>query len=73
MQHAGLYRTSRPRVYNQHIKTGETPSRGVWKSHPGMGSWYKNAAGRVTTTSPWRLVDYWAWTKTPDLADFAFR
>ena len=44
----------------------------VW-SHPGMGSWYKNAAGRVTTTSPWRLVDYWGWTKAPDLGDFVLR
>ena len=44
----------------------------VW-SHPGMGSWYKNAAGRVTTTSPWRLVDYWGWTKEPNLDDFELR
>jgi 4-hydroxyacetophenone monooxygenase len=44
----------------------------VW-SHPGMGSWYKNAAGRVTTTSPWRLVDYWGWTKEPNLNDFVLR
>ncbi len=44
----------------------------VW-SHPGSGSWYKNAAGRVVTTSPWRLVDYWTWTRTPDLADFERR
>jgi 4-hydroxyacetophenone monooxygenase len=44
----------------------------VW-SHPGMTSWYKNAAGRVTTTSPWRLVDYWRWTRAPDLADYALR
>jgi 4-hydroxyacetophenone monooxygenase len=41
----------------------------VW-SHPGMGSWYKNAAGRVLTTSPWLLVEYWGWTKAPDLADY---
>jgi 4-hydroxyacetophenone monooxygenase len=41
----------------------------VW-SHPGMRSWYKNDAGRVTTTSPWLLVEYWGWTKTPDLSDF---
>jgi 4-hydroxyacetophenone monooxygenase len=41
----------------------------VW-SHPGMSSWYKNAAGRVTTTSPWLLVEYWGWTKAPDLADY---
>ena len=44
----------------------------VW-SHPGMTSWYKNATGRVTTTSPWRLVDYWGWTKEPDLADYELR
>jgi 4-hydroxyacetophenone monooxygenase len=41
----------------------------VW-SHPGMNSWYKNPEGRVTTTSPWRLVDYWRWTKTPALEDY---
>ena len=38
-----------------------------------MNSWYKNAKGRVTTTSPWRLLDYWRWTKQPDLADFHLR
>jgi 4-hydroxyacetophenone monooxygenase len=38
-----------------------------------MRSWDKNAAGKVLTTSPWRLVDYWGWTKTPDLADFELR
>jgi 4-hydroxyacetophenone monooxygenase len=41
----------------------------VW-SHPGMNSWYKNAGGRVLTTSPWRLVDYWRWTREPVMADF---
>lgn len=42
-------------------------------SHPGTTSWYKNAAGKVTTTSPWRLVDYWGWTRTPDLDDYELR
>ncbi|MEN8182685.1 MAG: NAD(P)/FAD-dependent oxidoreductase [Myxococcota bacterium] len=41
----------------------------VW-SHPGSGSWYKNSKGRVITTSPWRLVDYWRWTREPDLSDY---
>lgn len=41
----------------------------VW-SHPGASSWYKNAKGRVTTTSPWRLVDYWRWTRAFDPADY---
>jgi 4-hydroxyacetophenone monooxygenase len=44
----------------------------VW-SHPGMSNWYKNARGRVVNTSPWRLVDYWGWTRTPDLADYELR
>lgn len=44
----------------------------VW-SHPGAGSWYKNAAGKIVTTSPWRLVDYWGWTRAPDLADYELR
>jgi 4-hydroxyacetophenone monooxygenase len=37
----------------------------VW-THPGMGIWYRNAAGRVVTNSPWRLVDYWAMTHELD-------
>jgi 4-hydroxyacetophenone monooxygenase len=41
----------------------------VW-SHPAAGSWYRNRAGRVVTTSPWRLVDYWNWTRAPNLADY---
>jgi 4-hydroxyacetophenone monooxygenase len=41
----------------------------VW-SHPGMNSWYKNARGVVTCTSPWRLLDYWRWTQHPDLNDY---
>lgn len=41
----------------------------VW-THKGMNSWYKNAHGRVLTTSPWRLVDYWSWTKTPNPDDY---
>jgi 4-hydroxyacetophenone monooxygenase len=47
----------------------ERMERTVW-SHPGMTSWYKNAKGRVTATSPWLLLDYWRWTKEPDLSDY---
>jgi 4-hydroxyacetophenone monooxygenase len=38
-----------------------------------VNSWYKNADGRILTTSPWRLVDYWKWTKAPVLEDYAMR
>ncbi len=44
----------------------------VW-SHSGENSWYKNPSGKVLITSPWRLVDYWGWTKTPALDDFELR
>jgi len=43
----------------------------VW-SHPSIEhSWYKNAEGKIHILSPWRLVDYWSWTREPDLGDFA--
>ncbi|MHA6796278.1 flavin-containing monooxygenase [Pseudonocardia bannensis] len=41
----------------------------IW-THPGMTTYYRNVAGRIVTTTPWRLIDYWAMTRTPDLADF---
>jgi len=50
-------------------KLDETLAKTVW-SHPGMNSWYKNAKGRVITTSPWLLLDYWQWTREPDLGDY---
>ncbi len=62
----------RQRVYDAfNLELEQTLARMVW-SHPGMTSWYKNSAGKVTTTSPWRLADYWRWTKSPDLADYDF-
>ncbi|MBS0577910.1 MAG: NAD(P)/FAD-dependent oxidoreductase [Proteobacteria bacterium] len=41
----------------------------VW-SHPAADSWYRNKSGRVVTTSPWRLADYWKWTRSPDLTEY---
>jgi 4-hydroxyacetophenone monooxygenase len=42
----------------------------VW-SHPSIRhSWYRNAEGRIYILSPWRLVDYWRWTRAPALDEF---
>lgn len=41
----------------------------IW-SHPGVDTWYRNAAGRVVTNSPWRLVDYWRMTEHAELTDY---
>ena len=31
--------------------------------------WY----GEIHGLSPWRLVDYWTWTREPDMEDFVVR
>ena len=43
----------------------------VW-AHPGVGSWYKNRRGRVFATSPWRLLDYWNFTRVFEPSDYRF-
>ena len=42
----------------------------VWSTPHVEHNYYRNAAGEVHSLSPWRLVDFWAWTRTPDLDDF---
>jgi 4-hydroxyacetophenone monooxygenase len=38
----------------------------IW-SHPSIThSWYRNDAGHIRVLSPWRLCDYWTWTRAPD-------
>lgn len=49
----------------------ETLSQMVW-TYRGVTNWYTNAHGRVTTNSPWPLVDYWHMTRKPDAAAFTF-
>lgn len=44
----------------------------VWSQPSIEHSFYKNSHGEVYTLSPWRLVDYWAWTRVPDPGDFVF-
>ncbi|MDV6248126.1 hypothetical protein [Rhodococcus opacus] len=41
----------------------------IWP-HPGMTVWYKNRRDRVTATTPWRGVDFWKMTRTPELDNY---
>ncbi len=41
----------------------------IW-THPGVRNWYRNAAGRVVNTLPWRIVDYWQMTRHVHWPDF---
>jgi 4-hydroxyacetophenone monooxygenase len=45
----------------------------VWSQPSVKHSFYKNKFGEVYILSPWRLVDYWTWTREPDPDDFLFR
>ena len=42
----------------------------VWAQPSIKHSFYKNSDGLVHSLSPWRLVDFWAWTRSPEPADF---
>ena len=51
-------------------RTKEELTHMVW-SHPSIKhSYYKNSKGELHTVQPWRVVDYWRWTREPDPADF---
>ncbi len=45
----------------------------VWSQPSVKHSFFKNAYGEIHVLSPWRIVDYWAWTRKPDIADFTIR
>ena len=53
--------------YNEKIQ--DMHSTMIW-THPGTNTWYRNSRGRVVANSPWRTTDYWAMTRSADLADF---
>jgi 4-hydroxyacetophenone monooxygenase len=60
----------RPEVCDDYVRRhDEAHAEMVW-SHPGTGSWYRNSKGRITTTSPFLLRDYWTWTREPRLDDY---
>jgi 4-hydroxyacetophenone monooxygenase len=42
----------------------------VWSQPSVKHSFFKNSHGEIHVLSPWRLVDYWGWTRRPELDDF---
>jgi 4-hydroxyacetophenone monooxygenase len=44
-------------------------SQCIW-SHKGMTTYYRNGAGRIVVSSPWKYIDYWAMTRDFDPADY---
>ncbi|MEH6551951.1 MAG: NAD(P)-binding domain-containing protein [Pseudomonadales bacterium] len=57
--------------YNQKLQNEISDM--VWL-HPSIkSSYYLNGSRQVRTLSPWRLLDYWRWTKTPVASDYDWR
>lgn len=60
----------KPAVYEaSNARLDEAQSRMAW-AQPNVRNWYRSEAGRIASTSPYRLVDYWAMTHAPDPNDF---
>lgn len=57
-------------AYNRRL---DAEHEGLIWTHPGMSTWYRNQHGRVTVALPWRGVDYFEMTRTPDFDDFDIR
>jgi 4-hydroxyacetophenone monooxygenase len=64
----------RREVHEEYYERTQRELEGLVWSHPSIEhSWFKNAEGKIHVLSPWRLVDYWSWTREPNLADFEIR
>ena len=60
-------------IFEDYIRrVDDAHSRMVW-THPRVSTYYRNERGRVVNNSPWRQVDYFRRTSTPDLSDYATR
>jgi len=63
----------RDRYEDWHRRSQEEIKKLVWSQPSVKHSFFKNDHGEIHVLSPWRLVDYWGWTKEPDPDDFVVR
>lgn len=60
----------REEVFDEYMeRTGRKLLEFVWASPYGT-TYYRNASGRVTTNTPWTLLEAWKWTKDINPADY---
>ena len=72
----GGHRSMEPRpdrYEDWHRRSQEEIKKLVWSQPSVKHSFFKNQYGEIHVLSPWRLVDYWGWTKQPDLGDFVMQ
>ncbi len=69
----GRWMEPRPERLDDWVQRSQAEMRSMVWSQPSIRhSFYKNADGDVYTLSPWRLVDYWTWTRNADPEDYTF-
>jgi 4-hydroxyacetophenone monooxygenase len=71
----GAHRTIEPRqerLDDWHQRSQDELRNMVWSQPSVRHSYYKNSHGEIHVLSPWRIVDYWSWTREPDLGDYVF-
>ncbi|WP_174274826.1 flavin-containing monooxygenase [Sphingomonas bacterium] len=60
----------RQEVFDDYMdRTGRKLLEFVWSTDYGT-TYFRNAKGRVTTNSPWSLIEMWNWTQGPDPEHF---
>lgn len=60
----------RDRYDDWYRRCQDTLATMVWAQPSIKHSFYKNDEGKVFSLSPWRLVDFWTWTRAPEPDDF---
>ena len=73
---SGGHRCLEPRedkAADWHARSQAEMRKLVWSQPSVKHSFYKNKFGEVYVLSPWRLVDYWTWTREPNPDDFVIR
>ena len=55
-----------------HRRHQEEMSMLVWSQPSIEHSYFKNSNGEIHTVMPFRVVDYWEWTREMDPADYTF-
>jgi 4-hydroxyacetophenone monooxygenase len=57
-------------VFDEHQrKMDEILSHSIWMDQ-NQRSYYRNDFGRVATNTAWGTLDYWTWTRRPNLEEF---
>jgi len=59
----------RTQVHADYRRRSQEAASEMVYTHPSVSSYYKNSAGSTPTLFPFRIIDYWRWTRRPNPDD----